>query len=286
MTSQGGEGSKRSLRSAREDLLRIINLCRSVELKGLDPYLVDVDDLIKVIREHLPIWKDSEDLCLDAEALNQIASVVKMQSEWVKKRATRLYRDPFLIEEKIRSLPVDKMAEILLEVWRPIIELEQLTTKSFYGALKYWSILLPLNERWKRTDYIKADLQMMRMEEAIREGVLSGESFTTDLGRMWIELRNLSSKCGRVRYWDFIGSDTYEETIKRAYLTSFLITYGYARLEIDFLEDEIFILPNEKPTPPSEGEVISFPITISFEEWRRWREGREAGREKHIILQE
>ncbi|MEM1550949.1 MAG: hypothetical protein QXR13_03330, partial [Candidatus Bathyarchaeia archaeon] len=96
MTSEVSRESKIDLKTAREKLLQIIDLCRSVELKGLDPYLVDVEDLIKVIRGYFPIWRDSGDMCLDAEALNHIASVVKMQGEWIKERATRLYRDPFL----------------------------------------------------------------------------------------------------------------------------------------------------------------------------------------------
>lgn len=285
MTSEVSSVSKRDIIAAREDLLRIINLCKSIELKGLDPYSVDVEDLIKVIKSYFPMWRKNEDLCLDAEALNHIASVVRMQSEWVKKRATRLYRDPLLIEEKIRSLPVNEMAEIFFKVWRPIAELEQLTIRCFREALKYWGNLLPLNERWKKTSYIKTEPEVMRREEAIREGMLTDESFMSDLERIWLELKNSFLKGGKIRYWNFINSDTFEETIRRAYLTSFLITYGYARLEINPLEDEIFILPNDKPTQPLESEVISFPITISFEEWVKWREKQEAEKEKHTMLQ-
>lgn len=266
---------QKSLREAREDLQRIIDLCRSVEVKGLDPYLVDVEDLIKVVREYFPKWKDVEDLCLDTETLNQIASIVRMQGEWVKQRATALYRDPFLIEEKIRSLPIDRMAEIFLETWRPIVEFEQLTINGFREALRYWSDLPPLSERWQRIGYVKIEGQMATREEMIKEGLLSGESFNSELERMWLELKELVSRKGRVKYWDFIVSDTYEETVRRAYLASFLVTYGYARLEIHYLEDEIFISPNEKPSPKEEGELISFPISISFEEWKRWRESRE-----------
>lgn len=274
--SVGGGGERRSVREAREELLRIIELCRSVEAKGLDPYLVDVDDLIRVIREYFPSWERIEDLCLDTEALNHIASIVRMQGEWVKQRATALYRDPFLIEERVRSLSRDKLAEIFLEAWLPIVEFEQLTLEGFREALKYWSNLPPLSERWLRTGYVRSEMQTSTREEAIKEGILSGESFAAELERLWLELKERASGKGRVRYWDFIGSDTYEETARRAYLTSFLITYGYARLEIHYLEDEIFILPNEKPTPIEGSELISYPIPISFEEWRRWRESRRA----------
>ncbi len=266
---------RRSIREAREELRRIIDLCKSVEVKGLDPYVVDVEDLIKIIREYFPDWKDIEDLCLDTEALSHIASVVKMQSDWVKHRATTLYRDPFLIEEKIRNLPIEEMAKVFLSSWHPIVEFEQLTIGSFKEALRYWSDLLPLSERWRRTGYVKSELQMATKEEMIKEGVLSGEAFTAELEKMWRELKEASSKSGKIKYWDFIGSDTYEETIKRAYLTSFLVTYGYARLEIHHLKDEIFILPNEEPSSKEDNELISFPIPISFEEWKRWKEKRE-----------
>jgi len=267
---------QRDIKEAREELQRIIGLCRSVEIKGLDPYIVDVDDLVKVIRDYFPMWKDSEDLCLDAEAINSIASVVRMQGEWVKRRASALYRDPFLIEEKVRGLPVDKMAEIFLKVWRPIIELEQLTIKGFREALKYWSDLPPLNVRWQKIGYTKTETECVTREEVIKEGVLSSEPFMAELEKVWLELKSRVLRDGKIRYWDFIGSETYEDTVRRAYLTSFLVTYGYANLQINFSEDEIFILPNEKPLNRENSETISFPISISFEEWVRWKEKRRA----------
>jgi hypothetical protein len=267
-----GKGS--NVKKAREDLQRIIETCKSVETRGLDPYLVDVDDLIKAIKEYFPNWENVEDLCLDTEALNHIASIVKMQGEWVKNRATALYRDPFLIEEKILRLPLESIVEIFLESWRPIVEFEQLTINGFSEALKYWSELPPLSERWQRVGFTKTDLQTVTHEDVIKEGFLSSESFFENLENLWRELKEAASVKGRVKYWDFIGSDTYEETVKRAYLTSFLITYGYAILKINPLEEEIFILPNEKPSE-GKGESISFPISINFEEWMKWKEGRK-----------
>lgn len=267
---------QKDIKEAREELQRIIGLCRSVEIKGLDPYIVDVDDLVKVIRNYFPMWKDSEDLCLDAEAINSIASVVRMQGEWVKRRASALYRDPFLIEEKVRGLPIDKMAEIFLKVWRPIIELEQLTIKGFREALKYWSDLPPLNVRWQKIGYTKTETEYVTREEVIKEGVLSSEPFMAELEKVWLELKSRVPRGGKIRYWDFIGSETYEDTVRRAYLTSFLVTYGYANLQVNLSEDEIFILPNEKPLNRENSETISFPISISFEEWMRWKEKRRA----------
>ena len=100
MSKTATKASKRQRkRLGRKKLQQIIEMCRSVEERGLDPFLVDVDDVIAVIREYFPEWEDLDDLCLDAETINRLASVIKLQSEWVKHRSTSLYTDPFLLEE-------------------------------------------------------------------------------------------------------------------------------------------------------------------------------------------
>ena len=267
--------AKRPRRPSTEELRRIIEFCKSVESKGLNPFLVDVEDLVSIIREYFPSWKDPEDLCLDAETLNQIASVIKMQSEWIKHRATSLYRDPFLVEEKLRSLPTEKIAEVFLDAWRPIIELEQISIHSLREAMKYWDELAPLDERWQRTDFLQTEMGAATREEMIREGILSSEAFSSELERFWEELKQAGGEGSKVRYWDFIGAETYDETVRRAYLVSFLVTYGYAALEVHPLEEEIFIRPNQSQVSKEDAQLFSFPISISTEEWARWREGQE-----------
>ncbi|MCW4020963.1 MAG: hypothetical protein NWF14_07030 [Candidatus Bathyarchaeota archaeon] len=268
--------AKKPKRLGQEELRRVIEFCQSVENKGLNPFLVEVDDLIAVIKEYFPSWENPEDLCLDAEALNQIASVIKMQSEWIKHRATSLYRDPFLVEEKLRSLHVERIAEIFLESWHPIVELEQISPHSLDAAMKYWDALEPLDERWLKADYAQMETETTTREELVRQGILSDETFSSELERLWSELKEAAGRSEKVRYWDFVGAETYDETVRRAYLTSFLVTYGYAALEVHPLEEEIFIQPFEKPVSKEESQLFSFPISISYGEWKQWREGRGA----------
>jgi len=268
--------AKKPKRLAKEELRRIIELCQSVESEGLNPFLVEVEDLIAVIREYFPNWKNPEDLCLDAETLNQIASIIKMQSEWIKHRATSLYRDPFLVEEKLRALPIERIAEIFLEAWRPIIELEQISIHSLSEAMVYWDELAPLDERWRKSDFALMETGTTTREEMIRQGILSSETFSSELEKLWDELKQDAGEGGKVEYWDFVGADTYDETIKRAYLTSFLVTYGYATLDVHPLEEKIFIRPYDKPASKEDAQFFSFPISVSLEEWMKWRKGREA----------
>lgn len=93
-----------------ENLQRVIDMCKSVEERGLDPFLVDVEDVIAIVRKYFPEWESIDELSLDAEAINRLASVIKLQSDWVRHRSTSLYTDPFLLEEKLRKLSRESLA--------------------------------------------------------------------------------------------------------------------------------------------------------------------------------
>ena len=257
-----------------EHLQRIIDLCTSIEEKGLDPFLADVEDILDVVREYFPEWELPEELSLDAETIHRLASVIKLQSDWVKHRSTSLYTDPFLLEEKIRKLTKVELATLFLEVWHPIVEFEQISPHSLTEAIKYWQSLLPIDERWLQIDPQKREAGTVTREELIRQRILAENTFSEDLEAFWNELKEKVGENEKILYWDFVGANSYDETIQRAYLTSFLITYGYATLEIDRLEEEIFIKPYEEPVSMlGKKQVISIPVSISNEEWMKWKRG-------------
>jgi hypothetical protein len=131
----------------KEQLQRIIDLCKSVEERGLDPFLVDIEDVIGIVRQYFPEWESIDEFSLDAEAVNCFASVIKQQSDWVKQRSTSLYTDPFVLEEKLRKLTRENLANTFLKAWHPMIEMEQISSYSLSEAVKYWQSLLPLSER-------------------------------------------------------------------------------------------------------------------------------------------
>jgi len=259
-----------------EHLQRVIDMCKSVEERGLDPFTVNVDDIIAVIQKYFPEWESTEELCLDAEAIHRLASIIKLQGDWVKHRSTSLYTDPFLLEEKIRKLSREELASLFLEVWHPIIELEQISLHSLAEATKYWQSLLPLNERWLKTGFLEVETGAATREELVKLRILAEKTFLEELEVFWEELKQRVGGEGKIRYWDFVGAETYSETIKRAYIASFLVTYGYATLEVHPLEEEIFIKPFEKPrSMVGKKQTISIPVSISFEEWIKWKEGKQ-----------
>ncbi|MEM2465911.1 MAG: hypothetical protein QXZ47_01240 [Candidatus Bathyarchaeia archaeon] len=273
------QSKRERVKIGREKLQRVIEMCKAVEERSLDPFLVDVNEIIRVVREFFPEWEQPEDLCLDAEAINRLASVVRLQSEWVKHRSTSLYTDPFLLEEKIKRMEKETIVEAFLGSWHPIVEFEQISLHSLKEALRYWESLPPLKDRWKEFPVPEEAGGTATREELIRLRILQDKAFTEELENFWNELKRLVSEKGengRIRYWDFVGAETYEETIHRAFMTSFLVTYGYATLEVRPLEEEIFIKPFERQQRRmAKKQLVSIPIAITVEEWEKWREAQK-----------
>ena len=75
-------------------------MMKGIEAHTVDPFLLNVDEIIRIVQEYFPEWDQPEELNLDAEAIHHLASVIKLQSEWVKQRSTSLYTDPFLLGGK------------------------------------------------------------------------------------------------------------------------------------------------------------------------------------------
>jgi len=270
--------SKRTrIKLGREKLQRIIEMCASVEKRSLDPFLTDIDEVISVVKEYFPEWELPEDLCLDAETIHHLASVIKLQSEWVKHRSTSLYTDPFLLEEKLTHISKEGIVNIFLKAWHPTIELEQISLHSLAEAIKYWKSLLPLNERWKQLFPEEIETGLTTREDLIRQRIMQDEAFSEELEKFWHKLKGEveeKGENGKIRYWNFIGAETYEETVHKAFMISFLVTYGYATLEIYPLEEEMFIKPYEKPlTKIGEKQLVSIPIAITAEDWMKWKRG-------------
>jgi hypothetical protein len=264
-------------KTGREKLQRIIEMCKSVEDRSLDPFLIDVDEVISTVKEYFPEWEIPEDLCLDAETIHRLASVIKLQSEWVRHRSTSLYTDPFLLEEKLTRIGKEEIVETFVNAWHPIVEFEQISLHSLAEALRYWKSLLPLKERWKEFPPAELERSLATREELIRQRILRDKAFSEELENFWQELKNKVVEKGenmKIRYWDFVGAETYEETVQRAFMTSFLVTYGYATLEIYPLEEEIFIKPYEKPIAKvGKKQLVSIPIAVSTEDWMKWKRG-------------
>jgi hypothetical protein len=272
-----GPKEQHEKRVGKERLQVIIEMCAAIEAHQADPFTLNIDDIIGVVQQYFPQWNNPDELKLDAEALHHLASVVKLQSEWVKHRSTSLYTDPFLLEEKIRQTSKEGMIQVFASAWTPLVESEQLTLNALAQGLLYWEALPPLGNRWKDIDVLAVNAGQVSRDELVKQRVLSDVEFSEELDGYWQQLKQkAAAHKGKIGYWDFIGADTYEETVQRAFLTAFLVTYGYATLEVDRLEETITIIPLETPrTEALTVQSTSVPIVVSIDDYQKWKEGKQ-----------
>ena len=273
------QSTKHDKKLGKDKLERIIEMCVAIENHQVEPFTLNIDEIIKIVKQYFPNWENPDELKLDAEALHHLATVIKMQSEWVKQRSNSLYTDPFLLEEKIRQTSKEGMVDVFLGAWSPLVEFEQLSLHSLAQGLLYWDALPPMSDRWKNIDVSQVAMGSVSRDELVKQRVLGDREFSEELECYWQELKvKVAEKAlgDKIAYWDFIGADTYEETVQRAFLTSFLVTYGYATLEIDRLEETVFILPFDKPRKEALTEQsTSVPIAVSCQDWQKWRRGEQ-----------
>ena len=254
---------------------RVIELCKTVDERGVDPFSLDIDDIIATLQQYFPEWDSPEEMTIDAEAVQCLASVIENQGNWVKYRSTSLYTDPFLLQDKIHRLKKEDLIGVFIKVWTPVIEMEQLSIPYLSEALKYWDSLVPLDERWQNDDPLEVGTGTITREELVRQKIFAEKTFMEDLVTSWDQLKHIVGEKKKILYWDFIGCNTYNETLDRAYMTSFLVTYGYATLELHPLDEEVFIIPFTEPRLEIvDKHLVSVPISISFDEWIKWKEGK------------
>jgi len=255
----------------QELLQRIVELCDAVRKSGLDPFDVEVREFFDRLRELLPKLKTNEELYLDVQAVLGLADVIFQQGEWIKHKSSLLHLDPLLITLKLYALPARDLAEVLVRSWHPIIDLESLSLPAIREGLDYWRNLPALDERFKELGVTEVMTGEIARRELAKMGILSDEDLTALLDRTWRELKEAVGEKEFVSYWKFIQGKSFEETVFRAWLVSFLVSYGYATLDINPLEEEINLKPLPKPQVLENVATFSVPIAISREEWLKRR---------------
>ena len=130
---------------------------------------------------------------------------------------------------------------------------------------------MPLAERWNDFNLNEVDVEVASLSDARAMGYISEEGFTETLEAFWEEMKDKAPGGSMIPYWDWIGSETYDETVKRAYITSFLVSYGYAAIQMDRFGDQIKVKPLDELNPDPEEGKTSVPVMVDYKEWELWR---------------
>jgi hypothetical protein len=250
--------------SGRRDLEELIQTCVSIENRQFNPFLLDISEALRIIRRHSKNWKTFDDNLLDMRAITNLAKVVGLQSANLRFQSSSLFVDPGMVKQKIAAMSREQLAEYLLLSWHPIVELEQLTDASTKEALDYWSKMLSFFERRKRLNLGPFDSPgTTDPRELARMRILEEKAFNKQLEEVRQQLKERIGEDGRIDYWTFVRSNSFSETVLRAQIVSFLVSYGMAALEKE--PDGMFLIPREPPFSSAQGAALSLPIPITKE---------------------
>lgn len=253
------------------ELESVINLCRMVQSGKIEPFDIDFDYVIGVIKKNYPNIKNVQEFCMDAQALKELSLVLERQNQWIEHQSTTLYKDPFMLSQSLMAMDIGAIANAFLRSWHPLMEMEQMSTKTLMGSLSYWGGLIPFDERWQNGLVEERSTEYASMDEAIKMGFIPGEGFNEIVETFWKELGEHVGPGGIIDYWEWIGAETYEETIHRAYLTVFMVGYGYANAHWDRLMEETKIIHNVEQRPDPGQDKVSIPTMVDYEEWKQWQ---------------
>ena len=252
--------TRHSLAAGRRELKELVDTCDAIANRKFNPFFLDVKLGVETLREFFPLWETFQDHCMDAHTLNRLSEVVRLQNTQLKFQSSALYADPEFIGRKVERMSEKRLVEVLLHSWHPLAELEQLTEETVTDALNYWDTLLPIAERWKKRQFIEGKAPASTDAETLTGLGIHGEEFNKQIAQTFAELRNSCEPSKFTDYWAFVRRSNYQETVRRAYLVSFLITYGFAKLQTD--GGNLSLVPVEQPTGKAAPNSISFPISI------------------------
>ncbi len=237
----------------RRALRNVLRRANAVEDRRDSPFALDVGEALATLAQLFPRWTSAEDLRQDARALNALSRVLQVQEGRLRYEAALFMADPEGLVEKLGRFRPSDLAEIFVQGWRPVVELEQVTTEGLALAYRYWVALPPLEGRWPKGGRPRPPApEPMSEEEMAALGILSREGFLRFLGDLWEELKSR----GEVDYWSFVESPDMDEEVRRAYGVSFLVTYGYADLTKTEVGLELIPLPEKMARKGSESLAV------------------------------
>ncbi|MDG6909249.1 MAG: hypothetical protein JRN08_02670 [Nitrososphaerota archaeon] len=218
----------------------MIELCRDVETSSANPFDVDIKEKLLILKERLPELKLLDELLVDSEAMLELSRIVKLQDQFLKQRASALYIDPLLIQLKLKLLPKEALSEAFVKSWHPVAQVDQLSPRGLEKAFVYWRELTPISERFK-DQFGSYGIRpgVVDYSDLLSLGVFTKEQFESSLAQLHNELLERSSG-DWVDYRDFIGDESFEVKVRRAYLLAFLISEGRALLRTEPLTGKIW----------------------------------------------
>ncbi len=215
-----------------EEIEEFLELCKKIIEEGKDPFNLDVKEAL----ERLKGLKDSfDDLDMDSEALWTLTEIIEAQEGWLEKRLGSMLIDPMLVEFRIKGMSREALRALAIRCYHPIATIETFTTARIKEAAGYWRT--KEKGKWAFGEESAYEIEPIYLKELYNLDILSREEFEKKMDELKRELSGVKS----MDYFDFVKGKNFQETFERAYVLSFLITEGFALLNVDRINEKVEI---------------------------------------------
>src|SRR5207237_4423781 len=89
------------------------------------------------------------------------------------------------------------------------------------------------------------------LSELAHMRVVDEKAYTRRMQDLWNELKKRAGEDGTLDYWNFVKASDFAQTVTRAQLVSFLVSYGYANLRRK--GNNLFLFTEGKHVPKLSG---------------------------------
>lgn len=257
-------------KEAIKEFDRIVSLIEDILKKRVDPFTVDISELLEKMRLLLEKYGD-EVLLVDIEALCKIVDLIKEQEEWLQNESLVLSLGPFFALARIKQMSVEEIAEKFCASWTPIAYRDQASISTLMKALNYLDALkkFPKTVDFSLSSEYELDRSSLNLE------FLSDEDFREKLETLEKKIKEVLEEKEEVDYWDLVIDRSFERSLENMIILSHLCSRGVISIKINPLSGEIKIMK-----PRRKSENYSVALVFNYETWVKKIAEKKKTREK------
>jgi hypothetical protein len=212
----------------KEELNYIIEITNSVIQKRIDPFKINIKELLERLNKIFVKIKDVEEFLMDAEALHGITNVLKEQTNELNYKAVFLYSSPDLLLEKVKKMNVIELSNLTLLTLHPLMNTNFINIEALNHALEYWSSI-------KERNLLREKPSLSYKEITTEDLQIQEKEILKKIENLYNDLNNKVP----IRISEILKNKSFEEKIEILYFISYLISLN--KLYIEETEDGMIL---------------------------------------------
>lgn len=206
---------------AIKEIEKIIEITNAIIKKKIDPFSIDIKELIEKVKKIFPKLKTTEEFIKDAEAIQGISGAISEQTNELNYRLSFLNISPKSLLNKLEKLNNIDFLNIISLCFYPILSTNFINFEVLKKSYEYWISIKREKIKEKKNfklNYLKSD-EIITLEKEISLKIKKLEE-------------NLNKICP-LKLENFLKNLSQREKAENLFILSFLISAGKFNIEIN-----------------------------------------------------